>query len=252
MKIAKLTRGRFVRRDNRFRATVVVNGAQVAAHVPNSGRLGELLASGRRVWLAPATSANRKTAYDLKLVEHADTLVSIDARLPNPLFQEALADGRLGWGRFCRIAREVRRGASRLDFRLSGPTGVCWVETKSVTLVKGGVALFPDAPTVRGHRHLLELIDAVMSGESAAVVFVIQRSDAVRLRPHREADPTFADALHRASEVGVMVRAYTCRVTIEEISIAREVPVLGVRPGAPSECVLCTDKVPLSAQGEAS
>ena len=228
METPGLVCGRFVRRDNRFRATVVVGGTEAAAHLPNSGRLGELLVADRTVWLAPATRPGRKTAYDLKLVEHGDVLVSIDARLPNALFQEALVDGRLGWPRFCQVAREVRRGESRLDFRLSGPADTCWVETKSVTLVRGRVALFPDAPTDRGRRHLLELIDAVESGDTAAVVFVVQRSDAACFRAHRETDQLFADALGRAAGAGVKVRAYRCRVTTQAVAIAGEIPVPGM------------------------
>jgi len=238
MRMARLVCGSFVQRDNRFRATVVVDGTEVAAHVPNSGRLGELLVAGQKVWLAPATHSRRKTKYDLKLVKLGDVLVSIDARLPNPLFEEALVGGLPGWPRFGHIAREVRRGGSRLDFRLSGPKGTCWVETKSVTLAKGGVALFPDAPTERGRRHLQELTDAVDSGEAAAVVFVIQRSDADCFRPHGEVDSAFVDALLSAVVAGVQVRAYRCQVKIDAIAIASEVPVLGIEAHAAPEHAL--------------
>lgn len=233
MQLPKLIRGHFVRRDNRFRATVVVDAHETWAHVPNSGRLGELFTPGRPVWLAPATDPNRKTAYDLKLVEYAGGLVSVDARLPNPLFEEALATGLLPDLAFPIVEREVTRHDSRLDFRLSGPTGVCWVETKSVTLVEDGVALFPDAPTRRGHKHLLELIDAIDSGDRAAVVFVVQRPDARCFAPHHEADPDLADALHQAAEAGVEVRACTCRVTQEELAIVGELPVARA-PSCPS------------------
>jgi sugar fermentation stimulation protein A len=225
MRLPPLVRGRFVRRDNRFRATVQVEGRMTWAHVPNSGRLTELFTPDRPIWLAPARAPHRKTGYDLKLVEYAGVLVSVDARLPNPLFAEALARGNLpGWGR-PGIAREVTRGDSRLDFRLSGPEGIAWVETKSVTLVEDGLALFPDAPTARGRRHLEALVDAVGNGDAAAVVFVVQRPDAQQFAPHEDADPAFAEALRQARAAGVAVQAYACHVSLQEMAIQRTIPI---------------------------
>jgi len=225
MKLPKLIPGQFLKRDNRFRATVILNGRKTLAHVPNSGRLEELFTPGRPVWLAPAGNLNRKTAFDLKMVEYNSVLVSVDARLPNPLVQEALASGQLNGFSYPEIKREARYGESRLDFRLSWPEGVCWVETKSVTLVENGVALFPDAPTSRGRRHLLELIKAYQSGQQSAVLFIIQRPDAEHFTPHIEADPEFAFTLAQAAVAGVQVRAFTCQVSLETIEIAREIPV---------------------------
>lgn len=210
-------------RDNRFRATVSVGGVDAWAHVPNSGRLGELLTPGRSVWLAPAGNPQRKTAYDLKLVEFKSVLVSVDARLPNPLFAEALAKGRISGFTYPSVKPEVVRGSSRLDFRLSDPDGTCWVETKSVTLVRDGTALFPGAPTDRGRKHLHELMDIVASGERAAVVFVIQRPDAHRFSANRETDPEFAETLDQAARAGVTVRAYICQVSLASVTIAAEI-----------------------------
>ncbi len=158
MKFPKLVQRKFHHRDNRFRATVYVDGQQVWAHIPNSGRLNELFTSGRPVWLAPADNPDRKTAYDLKLVEYASILVSVDARLPNPLFAEALTARRIPGFEYPNIEQEVMLGDSRLDFRLTGSEGICCVETKSVTLVEESVAKFPDVPTTRGRRHLDEVI----------------------------------------------------------------------------------------------
>ena len=188
MKLPPLIAGRFIRRDNRFRVTVEIKGELVAAHLPNSGRLTELLTPDRPCWLVSCTSSRRKTRFDLKLVEYAGVLVSMDARLPNPLFAEALEAGQLASFQDCiHFEREVRLGNSRLDFCLSVPDGICWVEVKSVTLVEDGVARFPDAPTTRGARHVRELTAAASKGEGAAIVFVVQRPDARRCerRPAR-------------------------------------------------------------------
>lgn len=226
MKLSPLVAGRFARRDNRFRVTVEVDGEPVAAHLPNSGRLTELLTPGRACWLEPFDSPRRKTDFDLKLVEYAGVLVSVDARLPNPLFAEALEESRLapfqGWTGF---EREVRLGESRLDFRLTAPTGAMWVEVKSVTLVEEGLARFPDAPTARGTRHVGELADVVREGGRTAIAFVVQRPDARSFAPHDEADPAFGTALREAAHAGVDVYAWTCMVSRRAIAIAGQIPV---------------------------
>ena len=150
---------------------------------------------------------------------------ALHARLPNALFAEAVTAGLLSEYRSPVIRSEVSFGGSRLDFRLSGPEGVCWVEAKSVTLVVDGIARFPDAPTSRGRRHLLELIDALEQGDRASAVFVVQRSDARSFQPHHQADPEFAEALNLAASAGVEIRAYSCDVTLEAISIRNELLV---------------------------
>jgi sugar fermentation stimulation protein A len=224
---------RFVRRENRFRAVVEIDGRRLAAHVPNSGRLGELFTPGAAVWVAMAgAGAARKTACHLALVEYAGVLVSVDARLPNRLAAEALAAGRLaplaGYGQ---VQPEVRVGASRLDFLLSnGPYADrprCWLEVKSVTLVEEGVALFPDAPTTRGVKHLEELAALRRAGERVAVGFVVQRCDAVRFAPHPTADPAFAATLRRVQGEGVEVYAWRCAVDHNAMELTDQIAVCG-------------------------
>ncbi len=215
----------FLRRDNRFRATVLVEGKEAWAHVPNSGRLADLFVPGRPIYLHPVDQPHRKTPYDLKLVQMPEALVSIDARLPNPIFAEAVAAGKLPEFPYPHIQPEVRYRESRLDFRLEGEQGVCWVETKSVTLIEQGVAWFPDVPTARGSRHLRELLHLTEAGDRAAVVFIIQREDADAFAPAASVDPLFAETLAQVARAGVEVRAYACRVTLEEIVLERPVPV---------------------------
>ncbi|MCS7039132.1 MAG: DNA/RNA nuclease SfsA [Anaerolineae bacterium] len=221
-----LVEGIFRRRDNRFRATVEVAGRTAAAHVPNSGRLHELFVPGRRVLLTPRPNPHRRTEYDLVMVEVDGQWVSMDARLPARLFGEAVAAGELEAFRdYTNLRPEVTYDDSRLDWRLEGPTGICYVEVKSVTLVETGTGLFPDAPTERGRRHLRALMDAVAAGMRAAVVFVIQRSDAERFAPNDEADPAFGRTLRQAAAAGVEVLAYRCLVVPETVRITSPVPV---------------------------
>ncbi|RME43878.1 MAG: DNA/RNA nuclease SfsA [Chloroflexi bacterium] len=217
-----LVEGTFVRRDNRFRATVLVGGRFTKAHVPNSGRLHELFRPGQSVLLAHVPAPHRVTDYDLIMVRLGDQLVSMDARLPGRLFHEAVAAGRLdAFAGYTHIEPEVRFGESRLDFRLEKAGEQCYVEVKSVTLVEDGCGLFPDAPTLRGQRHVRELMAARRAGHRAAAVFVIQRSDARCFRPHATADPAFAEVLQEAREAGVEVYAFTCVVTLDQVVIDR-------------------------------
>jgi len=226
MQLPPTVPGHFLQRQNRFRVLVEVDGRPVPAHLPNSGRLMELLTLGRPCHLVSHPEPRRRTPLDLLLVEHAGVLVSVDARLPGPLFAEAVGEGRLPpFSGFTRLEREVRCGESRLDFRLDGPKGPLWVETKSVTLVEGGVALFPDAPTLRGQRHLRQLTALAAREERAAVVFVVQRPDAEIFSPHAQADPAFAAALAEAARAGVEVHAFRCDVSPTEIRIASPISV---------------------------
>lgn len=219
--------GRFVVRDNRFRVTVEVAGRLVPAHLPNSGRLKELLIPGQHVLLSEHDHPKRRTPYDLSLIEANGHWVSVDARLPNDLVEEALRAGRLApFGGYSTVHREAAWGHSRFDFRLEG-TGrpPCLIEVKSVTLVVNGLGCFPDAVTLRGRRHLIELARAVKEGHRAAVVFVVQRDDALGVRPHDESDPHFGLELRKGLGLGVEVYAYRCRVEPTRIEIDKPLPV---------------------------
>ncbi len=219
-----LVAGQFVSRDNRFRATVEVGGQRAFAHVPNSGRMRELLTPGAEVRLLPAFRPGRVTPYDLTLVRIPTGWVSVDARLPPRLLGEWLAKGGGGFLAGWHVEKaEVRHGESRLDLLLRQGEKMCWVETKSVTLVRDGAALFPDAPTARGRRHLLELADLARQGTCAAVVFVVQREDAVRFRPNDETDPEFGRALRQAADVGVRVLCVRCQVNEDGVEVVGEV-----------------------------
>ncbi len=233
MDIGPLTPGRFVRRLNRFEALVEAGGRRVLAHVANSGRLGELLVRGHRVYLRRRDRQGRRCPYDLALVRYRGHLVSIDARLPNRLFVEALRAGKIVPLRgYQRIRSEVRRGNHRLDFVLERGGGHCLVETKSCTLVERGVALFPDAPTQRGRRHVELLARAARRGGEAFLIVIVQRADPAVFRAHAVADPAFARALCRAAAAGVRVLAYKCRISRRSIAIMVAIPVeLGGKAG---------------------
>lgn len=193
MKFMDLIPGEFVWRDNRFVAAVRVDGRLSHAHIANSGRLPGLLEPGKRVYLADINKPERRTRYDLKLVENDNILISVDARLPNSLFEEAVRNKHLENFLFDDIQREVKFGKSRLDFKISQAGNICWVETKSVTLVENKIAMFPDAPTGRGRKHLHELAKLQKDGVRSCVVFVVQRPDTEVFKPNWSIDPEFSE-----------------------------------------------------------
>jgi sugar fermentation stimulation protein A len=220
----------YLRRENRFRSVVLLAGREVVVRVANTGRLAELLVAGRTCFISPAATLERKTRFDLHLIIYEGTLVSLDTQLPNALFAEALACRRISLPGYApgsyTLRREVPLGHSRIDFLLTSDTaGRCWVEVKSASLVLGGVALFPDAVTERGRRHLQELSAAVATGDRAALSFMVQRSDATAVAPHTAADPAFATALTEARHAGVALLAYTCRVTLGGVEILQQIEV---------------------------
>lgn len=217
----------FLSRPNRFTAVVEVDGQRDLAHVPSSGRMPGLLVPGTRVFLRRREARGGKTAWRLLLAEQGGLFVSVDAGLPNRLIKAALEARVLEpFSAYTAVRPECRFAAERLDFCLEGPPGRCLVEVKSVTLVKEGLALFPDAPTARGTRHLSALSRAASRGYRAAVLFVAQREDARAFAPHAQEDPAFARALKAASLAGVEVRAYRCRVSLQEVVLLGEIPVI--------------------------
>ena len=219
--------GRLIQRLNRFAADVEVDGRAALAHVPNSGRMEELMVAGAPVVLRPAPEGStRKTAYDLTAISYAGRWVGVDARVPPGIVVDAWRSGVLdALAAYDNVRREVQYGASRLDLLFTGAPGLAYVEAKSVNLVEDGLALFPDAPTVRGARHLLELRAAVNEGHRAVVCFVIQRDDVCLLRPYAAKDPLFAETLATVTREGVEAYAIVCESTPEGTTPVRLVPV---------------------------
>ncbi len=208
MDLGFLKKGKFLKRLNRFLGAVEVDGKESLCFIPNPGRLQELLKNGSEVYLKEVGGQKRKTTFDLVAVMSGDVFVSVDSRLPSKLFAEAIDKGVLEEFRGCSFTRfEPGFEDVRFDVELSCQSR-CLVETKSCTLVVDGVALFPDAPTVRGKRHMEMLAEAKKRGLRSAVVIVIQRDDARVFRPNEETDPDFSMALKRAVREGVEVYAY--------------------------------------------
>ena len=219
----------FLSRPNRFIARVLVNGAEETVHVKNTGRCRELLVSGCTVYLARSDKAGRKTKYDLVAVEkqrqgRAPLRINMDSQAPNDAAGEWLPISGL-FSDSAVIRREVKFGDSRFDFYVEDGRRKAFVEVKGVTLEENGVALFPDAPTERGVKHLRELCRAVEAGYEAYLLLVIQMKDIRLFRPNAATHPAFADSLREAAGQGVHILAMDCLVTPEGMTVDKPVTV---------------------------
>ena len=223
-------RATFVQRPNRFvvHARLDDSGQEVRTHLPDPGRLEELMVPGRTVWLKPADTP-RKTAWSCIYVETADgELVCCDTRRPNKLIERSLKAGAIdelaGWD-FVRA--EATWGSSRFDFLLQRGATRLYLEVKGVSWVEGHVARFPDAVTARGARHLLELSSIARTPDlEGAALFLLQRStDVTRIEAAGDRDPAFADALAAAREAGVRILGRSTHLTLNRTILGEAVEV---------------------------
>lgn len=223
MKYKNVVIGEFISRPNRFIAHVLVGGKDTVCHVMNTGRMKELLVPGATVYLQKASNPERKTQYDLIAVQHHGSVVNIDSMAPNKVALEYIP--RLFDG-VTYVRPETVYGNSRFDFYIETEKEKIWLEIKGVTLRNGNRALFPDAPTERGTKHLRELAEAKRNGFRAAVLFVIAMEGIESFSPNAETDPAFAAALSDAEKAGVEIYAVSCNVSPDELLPADAVKVI--------------------------
>ena len=222
MRYPNIHRAIFLARPNRFIAKVLLEGEELTVHVKNTGRCRELLVPGCRVFLRFHDNPARKTRHSLIAVDKDGLLINMDSQAPNQAAADYLPALLPG---LSLLHPETRFGASRFDFYAEAGGERWFVEVKGVTLERDGDALFPDAPTQRGTKHLRELAACVEKGYRACVLFVIQMSGVKRFLPNVETDPAFAQALREAASGGVRVEAVDCAVTPGTMEIQGKVPV---------------------------
>ncbi|NLM37966.1 MAG: DNA/RNA nuclease SfsA [Firmicutes bacterium] len=222
----RLTPAVFHRRLHRFAAEVETEEGRETVHIPNSGRLQELLFTGNTVGLNYEGHPGRQTRYTLVGAETDAGWAFIDARLPNRILAKA-------WRKlpplrdYDRVYPERTWGSSRFDLVLQKDASAetAWLEAKCVTLVREGAGLFPDAPTERGSKHLLELAKVGAAGGKAFVLFFLQHPGGVSVQANQEMDPKFTAAMAAAAQAGVAIHAYRV-LPAEETVVLTEVPVL--------------------------
>lgn len=222
VKYGTMIEGKFIRRINRFTAVIEMEGKETLCHVKNTGRCKELFVEGVKVYLEKSDNPDRKTAYSLIAVEKEGILVNVDSQVPNKVVKEWLEQEEK---QLVSLKPEKVFGNSRFDFYMERGSEKIWIEVKGVTLVKDGIAMFPDAPTERGIKHIEELCRAVEEGYEAWLIFIIQRKKVAAFRPNEENHLEFAQALRKAEKRGVRLLAFDSIVTKNAIKIDQPVRI---------------------------
>ncbi|MDH5302343.1 MAG: DNA/RNA nuclease SfsA [Gammaproteobacteria bacterium] len=226
-----LIAGRLLSRYKRFLADVQLpDGSVITAHTPNTGSMQGCADPGSTAWLRDTANPDRKYPYSWEMVTTLDgVIVGIHTGYANTLVAEAIENGVIaelqGYGSLKREVTFANSG-SRFDVFLSqGTAPDCYVEVKNVTLVDKGVAMFPDAVTARGAKHLRHLAEVVAGGGRAVLCFCVQREDAEVVRAASHIDPLYAATLAQVAAAGVEVLAYQASLSPEEIKLVRRLPV---------------------------
>lgn len=224
-----LVRATLIKRYKRFLADVrFESGAVATVHVANPGTMIGLAEPGMEVWLSPATNPARKLAWNWELVRAEGHLVGINTAHPNNIVAEALARGTIPeFAGYSSRRREVKYGQnSRIDFLLeAADRPPCYLEIKNVHMKRGDAACFPDSVTARGTKHLSELSTMVAAGARAAMLYLVQREECSSFTLAADIDPTYVAAFHRARAQGVEMVCYACRVTLDEVTLDRALPI---------------------------
>ncbi len=235
---APLVEGSLIRRYKRFLADVELrSGGTVKAACPNTGSMLGCCEPGSRVWLSESDSPTRKYRHTWEMVavkplaSGRAVMVGINTGLPNRLVAEAIEAGVVEeLTGYASIRREVAFGEerSRVDLLLESPGRPdCYVEVKNVTAaVTAGVAIFPDAVSERGAKHLRELARLKARGLRAVQLYCVQRGDVDEVRPADAIDPVYGRTLREAMGAGVEVLAYRAKVTTGAIALERRIAVV--------------------------
>jgi len=224
----ELIPGILVKRYKRFMADVQLdNGEVVTAHCPNTGSMQACCQPGRTVYLSYHDNPKRKLKYTWEIIAMPASLVGINTQVPNRLVSKSIKAGRVQeLNGYDHMAREVKiASGSRLDIMLSrGEKDRCYIEIKNCTLVEEGVALFPDAVTLRGRKHLIELQELTASGFRCVMFYLVQRMDARVFKPADHIDPAYGEELRRAAENGIEILVYDVHIDLETIMLNRKIP----------------------------
>jgi sugar fermentation stimulation protein A len=222
-----LISGTILKRYKRFFVDVMLSdGSVVTAHCPNTGSMKTCLETSWPCLLSHHDNPKRKLKYGLEMISNGDTWIGVNTHLPNNLVRDSIKNGEIPELRgYPNIQSEFKLEKSRIDLYLSNNNEECFVEIKNVTL-KGikNEALFPDAVTERGKKHLEELISLKKAGKRACMFFLVQREDVVSFRPAHEIDTDYAEKLKEAYNLGVEVLVYQTSLSEKGIKISKALP----------------------------
>jgi sugar fermentation stimulation protein A len=224
-----LESGILLKRYKRFLADIKMDdNREITVHCPNSGSMRSCSTPGSKVQISRSLNPKRKYPFTLEMIRENSTWIGINTSLTNDLVVEGINNGTIvELQNPDSIQREIRTSAySRLDIMLKKGPQKIYLEVKSCTLVVDRCAMFPDAVTSRGTRHLKELVNLVRQGEQGIIFFLVQRMDADCFRPATHIDPLYANTLKQVHNQGVQILVYQAEVTPGEIRIVNSLPFL--------------------------
>lgn len=223
-----LKQGTLLRRYKRFLADIrLPSGEEITVHCPNSGSMRSCSEPGSPVSFSRSDNPGRKYPHTLEMVHNGKTWIGVNTSRTNQIVAEAIEKGQIKeFLDFDTIRREVKTSeGSRLDLLLKAAGEQIYVEVKNCSLVENGVALFPDAVTKRGTKHLRELERLVGSGFKGVIFFLVQRLDCDTFSPAAAIDPDYGATLIEVHRQGVEILAYQAQVTPHSIEVMRSLPV---------------------------
>lgn len=227
MKYSNIVEGTFVNRPNRFIANVIIDEKPEKVHVRNTGRCKEILKEGTKVYLQKSNNPNRKTKYSLISAYKGNSLINIDSQVPNEVIYTSILSNKVAEIKDVDLLkREVTYGNSRFDLYYEKSNSKGFIEIKGVTLETEGISMFPDAPTERGTKHVLEMIQSLEEGYESYIFFLIQMADVHSFKPNKIMDDKFSTALLKAKNAGVHILAYNSIVTKDQIYLNEKIKVL--------------------------
>lgn len=219
-----LVHGTLVKRYKRFLADIKLDdGTIVIAHCTNSGSMKSCLENGAEVYLTPVNDPKRKTRFTWEMIKINGNWVGINTAVPNKLAFDAISAGTIPeLSGYSNVKREVVFSDSRFDVYAEKEGEKCFIEVKNVSMKEGNYALFPDAVTTRGQKHLRTLMEVKKQGMRAVMLYVIQRSDVNVFAPAKEIDAIYAHTLKEAYAKGVEIIPMQAKVTPESIELVRK------------------------------
>ncbi len=222
-----LIHGVLLKRYKRFLSDIKLdNGEVVIAHCTNSGSMKSCLVAEAEVYLTPVDDPKRKTKFTWEMIKIDQKWVGINTGWPNVIAYEAIKNGEIQkLSGYTYVKREVKFYDSRFDIFCKNENEKCFVEVKNVTYKNDDYALFPDAVTIRGQKHIKTLIKAKKQGYRAVMLYIIQRTDVLFFGTAIDIDPDYANILKDALQNGVEIIALQVEVTPKSIKIKKELPI---------------------------
>ena len=224
----KLISGQFVKRYKRFFVDVKINGKIITAHCPNTGSMYGLLRKGNKVWLTKSKNPNRKLKYTLQIIQDKKTKVGVNTHLTNKIVLHALENNLIKeFDAKIKIKPEIKFGTNtRFDFLITKNTSKAFIEVKNVTLSrKKDVAEFPDAVTLRGLKHIEELVKASKKGYKIYILYLIQRNDCKIFKIANDIDPKYSDSLLKAVKKNLNILCFDCKFSSKGIKLNQKVKI---------------------------